>query len=356
MRVEYMRLPRRSFLALGGAGLAAALSQLAGAAATADDLDRLALAFDMPERVDMPIVGYFRTILGGHRRADDQIGPQFLRVPVGVQLAVVLRFIDAADGTVRCELQRVGAEYAQLASWLALDAGGLPAAGRLWERARALALDAGDQALIGYLFARKVTEIWHTKRDLSAARAAAEAATRPAYRTTPAVEAEAAVRAACVCALDGDLDGCRAQLDHATASLARSDPSQEPAWIYWLEEGGIAHSAGRYLDWLGRPDLALPQIDRALALMPSDRVRDRGEALASRAAACAAGDLPNEAATAGEEALALVQQTGSARSLELLTTVDQRLRQWSTTTAVRDFHERFVKVRREVEQKAIMAL
>ena len=354
-RVEYMRVPRRAFLAMGGAGLAAALSHVAWDSATADDLDRLALALAAPDRVDMPIVGYFRTILACHRHADDQIGPQFLRVPVGAQFAIVMRFVAAADGEIRRELQRVGAEYAQFASWLALDAGDLAAAQRLWERARGLALDAGDQALIGYLFARKVTEIWHTKRNLAAARAAAEAAARPEYRKTPAVEAEAAVRAACVCALDGDLDGCRAQLDHAVASLARSDPTQEPAWIYWIEEGGIAHSAGRYLDWLGRPDLALPEIDRSLALLPSDRVRDRGEVLASRAAACAAGDLPEEAATAGEAALALVRQTGSARSLELLGTVDARLRRWSTTAAVRDFHERFVTARREVAQNAIAA-
>jgi hypothetical protein len=88
---------------------------------------------------------------------DDLLG-----FPVLVQLAMVERFIKAATSKVERELQRVGAEYAQLAWWLALEAGDPPSARRHWDRARGLALDAGDDGLIGYLDALKVTEVRHT--------------------------------------------------------------------------------------------------------------------------------------------------------------------------------------------------
>jgi hypothetical protein len=82
------------------------------------------LAMETPERVDMPIVGYLRAVLGDHRKAEDLVGPRYLRAPVLVQLAMVKRFIGAAkDAKVKQELQRVGAGYSQFAWWLARFAG-----------------------------------------------------------------------------------------------------------------------------------------------------------------------------------------------------------------------------------------
>ena len=339
-RVEYMRLPRRMFLAIGGTSVAGAMT--GSFSLTADDLDRLDLAIEAPERVDMPMVGYFRTILADHRRADDFLGPQHLRFPVLVQLAMVERFSKAAVGRVKRELQRVGAEYAQLAWWLALDAGDLASARRHWDRARGLALDAGDHGLIGYLYGVKVSEVWHTTHNATEAREAAEAAQRPAYRMTPAVAAHASVRGAFATALSGDLEGCRNYLDRAKASLAASDREQEPSWIYWVDEAAITLQAALCLDRLDRPDLSLHEFDRALALLPSERPRDRGEVLAGKAAAHAAVEAPETAAAVATEALDLVEQTGSARNLSNLCAVDQALARWSTFPTVRDFRDRYL--------------
>jgi transcriptional regulator with XRE-family HTH domain len=279
-RVEYMRLPRRMFLTIGGTSLAGAMA--GSFSLTADDLDRLDLAIEAPERVDMPMVGYFRTILADHRRADDFLGSQHLRFPVLVQLAMVERFIKAATGRVKRELQRVGAEYAQLAWWLALDARDLASARRHWERARSLALDAGDHGLIGYLYALKVTEVRHTaqeraipRQSVTEAWEAAEAARRPAYQTTPAVGAYAAARGAFVASLTGDVKGCRNRLDQAKALLATSDREQEPAWIYWVGEHDITLLAGFCLDRLDQPHLALAEFDRTLDVL-GYRVLDAG--------------------------------------------------------------------------------
>jgi tetratricopeptide (TPR) repeat protein len=352
-RVEYMRLPRRMFLAIGGTSLAGAMT--GPFSLTADDLDRLDLAIEAPERVDMPMVGYFRTILADHRRADDLLGSQHLRFPVLVQLALVERFIKAATGKVKRELQRVGAEYAQLAWWLALDAGDLPSARHHWDRARGLALDAGDHGLIGYLYALKVTEVRHTthgtavsRQSATEAQEAADAARRPAYQTTSAVAAHAAGRAAFAAALSADAKDCRSHLDRAKSLLAASDREQEPAWIYWVDEASITLLAGFCLTMLDQPSPALAEFDRALKLLPDVWVRDRGEVLAGKATALAAADEPETGAAVAAEALDLIEQTGSAKNLGHLRMADQRLARWPTLPAVREFHDRYVAAARSL--------
>jgi hypothetical protein len=343
-RVTYMQIPRRAFLAAGGFSLAASLT---GSRLHGDDLERLDLAIETPERVDMPIVGYFRAILADHRKADDLIGPQYLRVPVVVQLAMVRRFIGAAkDGKVKHQLQRVGAEYSQFAWWLALDTEDPAAADEHFDRARAWALDAGDNSLLGYLFALKSGGILATGGDPTEACQAAAVALRPEYQTTSGVRAHAAMRAARTLALTGDLAQCRAKLEEAKALVKSVDYVQEPSWLYWFNEAGPAFHAGVCFDHIGRPDLALPEFSTALQALPPPQKRDRGEFLTRKAAAHVSGSAPDpeQAASAAKEALQLITETGSARNLRLLRGVAARLNQWAGLPAVRDFNEQLSTV------------
>jgi tetratricopeptide (TPR) repeat protein len=338
-RVEYMQIPRRAFLAAGGFGLAASLT---GGRLHADDLERLGLAIQTPARVDMPIVGYFRAVLADHRKADDLIGPQYLRVPVVVQLAMVKRFIGAAkDSKVKHELQRVGAEYSQFAWWLAHDTEDRAAAIEHFDRARMWALDTGDNSLLGYLFALKSAEILTTGGSPIEAWRAAEAALRPEYQTTPGVGSFAAMRAAQTLALTGDLVQCRARLEDAKALVRSVDHGQEPSWLYWLNEARPLFAAGVCFDRLGRQDLALPEFSAALQALPPQQKRDRGEFLARKAAAHASGNAPDpeQAASVAGEALRFVSETGSARNLSLLRGVAARLNKWADLPAVRGFNE-----------------
>jgi transcriptional regulator with XRE-family HTH domain len=336
-RVEYMQIPRRAFLAAGSFGLAASLT---GGRLHADDLERLDLAIETPERVDMPVVGYFRAVLTDHRKADDVIGPQYLRVPVVVQLAMVKRFISAAkDSKVKQELQRVGGEYSQFAWWLALDTEDLAAADQHFDRARAWALDAGDNSLMGYLYALKSGGILATGGNPAEARQAAEVALRPEYRTTPGVRAHAAMRTARTLAMTGDLAQCQAKLEEAKTLVKSIDHAQEPSWLYWFNEAGPAFQAGVCFDHIGRPDLALPEFAAALQALPPPQKRDRGEFLTRKSAAHARADDPEQAASIAGEALQLVSETGSARNLSLLRDVAARLNKWADLPAVRDLTE-----------------
>src|SRR6266536_2671437 len=335
-RVEYMQIPRRAFLAAGGFGLAASLT---GGRLHADDLERLELAIATPERVDMPVVGYFRAVLADHRKADDLIGPQYLRVPVVVQLVMVKRFIGAArDSKVKHELQRAGAEYSQFAWWLAHDTEDRAAAEH-FDRARMWSLDTGDNSLLGYLFALKSAEILTTGGSPIEAWHAAEASLRPEYQTSPGVRAFAAVWAAQTLALTGDLAQCRAKLEEAKTLVRSVDRAQEPSWLYWLNEARPALAAGMCFDCLGRQDLALPEFSAALQALPPPQKRDRGEILTRKAAAHASADDPEQAASVARDALQLVSETGSARNLRLLRGVAARLNKWADLPAVHDFTE-----------------
>ena len=336
-RIEYMQIPRRAFLAAGGFGLAASLTS---GRLHADDLERLELAIETPERVDMPIVGYFRAILADHRRADDLIGPQYLRVPVVVQLAMVKQFLGVAkDSKVKHELQCVGAEYSQFAWWLAHDTEDRATAAEHFDRARMWALDTGDNSLLGYLFALKSAEILTNGGTPVEAWHAAQAALRPEFQTTPGVRAFAAMRAARPLALTGDLAHCRAKVEDAKALVNSVDHAKEPSWLYWFNEAGPALTAGVCFDHIGRPDLALPEFSAALQALPPKQKRDRGEFLAREAAAHASAGDPEQATSVAGEALQLVSETGSARNLRLLRGVATRLSKWMDLSPVRDFTE-----------------
>ncbi len=331
-RVEHMAIPRRAFLGAGAAALGATLT----GRFTADDLDRIDLAIQTPERVDLPIVGYFATILADHRRADDLLGSQHLRLPVLVQLAMIRRFITAAkDPTVRRELQRVGAQYAQFAWWLALDVGDRHGAAEHFERARGWALDAGDYPLVGYVYAASAA----FAHDPAEARWAADAAQRAEYQqqATPAVRAHTAIRVAPVRAAAGELAACERELHQARDLLAERSREQEPPWIYWLQEVSVPFYLGVCYDQAGRADLATARFAEALHLLPGDWTRDRGEFLARRAGAHAASGEPERAVADATEALSLIQQTGSTRNLACLRTAAHRLQRWRELPSVRDF-------------------
>ena len=338
-RVEYMQIPRRAFLAAGGLGLAASLT---GGRLHADDRERLDLAIETPERVDMPIVGYLRAVLGDHRKADDLVGPRYLRAPVLVQLAMVKRFLGAAKDTkVKQELQRVGAEYSQFAWWLAHDTQDRTSAAEHFDRARMWALDADDNSLLGYLFALKSAEILTNGGTPAEAWRAAEAALRPEFQTTPGVLAFSSMWAArtLALALAGDLGHCQAKVKDAKALVKLVDPAKEPSWLYWLSDARPALEAGVCFDLLGRQDLALPEFDAALQALPPNQKRDRGELLARKAAAHVGAGDPEQAASVAGEALQRVSETGSARNLSLLRDVAARLDKWATLPAVRDLTE-----------------
>jgi hypothetical protein len=72
------------------------------------------------------LVGYFRSQLAGHYRADMFLGPHYLISTVSEQYRLICTLIDSAAPAIRAQLLEVGTAYAALIGWLHQDAGNVP--------------------------------------------------------------------------------------------------------------------------------------------------------------------------------------------------------------------------------------
>ncbi|WP_432977334.1 hypothetical protein [Dactylosporangium sp. CA-233914] len=200
------------------------------------------------------------------RRMDDLVS--------GVKVARVVRAayagaVRAAAGGGR-ERLRLVAELAQLAAWVAADAGapvsGAAVAGIVRDGVRA-ALTGGHRALAGHLLgclAQLHAEEGDGVTALRLARAGRQAA-EPADAGTLAV---LWLREAAAAAAGGERSRCDAALAAARRAQERRTGEHDPSWLYWLDDAHLAAAAGRCQAALGRHRLALPLLAAALGPPP----------------------------------------------------------------------------------------
>jgi hypothetical protein len=96
---------------------------------------------------------------------------------------------------------------------------------------------------------------------------------------------------------------------------------------------------------LGDPMRAVGLLEAELAALPRVYRNDRGVYLARLARAYAKGDEPDRAADTAAKALAIVNQTGSARTLTELDSVATLVGPRQDMAAVATFTEQFALVR-----------
>ncbi|MFE7130940.1 multiprotein-bridging factor 1 family protein [Streptomyces sp. NPDC057638] len=131
---------RRTFLAAGSVAALAITEPVHAAALTT-------------RRIDPKLSDYFAQQLSAHYTADTLLGPAELIGTVTEQYRVISTVAQAANGTVRDDLVRVGAAYAVLAGWLHQDAGQWSAARSWHSAALADAHRVDDPDLHGYTLA-----------------------------------------------------------------------------------------------------------------------------------------------------------------------------------------------------------
>ncbi|MFO7253650.1 MAG: XRE family transcriptional regulator, partial [Actinomycetes bacterium] len=130
-------------------------------------------------------------------------------------------------------------------------------------------------------------------------------------RTTPGVQGMAAQMAARGHALMGEAEAARVLLDEAERLIVRATerPEDEPAWMYFYDDGWFAMQRGMAEIELGAGDRAVPLLEAGLARLPEAYRRDRawfGSCLAK--AHLLTGDADAAAGTAlrfAEDALAV---------------------------------------------------
>ncbi|MDQ3701436.1 MAG: helix-turn-helix domain-containing protein [Chloroflexota bacterium] len=276
------------------------------------------------------LASHLRRVLAEYASLDNLIGPSSLLAVVPAQLAAVEQLLGDASPDASGELLGVAARCAELAGWVYQDAGDLRAADRWTARAVDYALAGGDARLVSYVLMRR-SNVASDAGDAPRALGLAQAALREGDRLTPQLRAVALRQEAHGHALRGDGPACARALDEAMGEvLAGGSPEPEFDLTAYCTPGYVGMEAAACWIQLGQPKRAIATFDDRLATWPAGYKRDLGLCLARLAVAHAAdGDL-EQAQAVGQQAIAVVQQTHSARTLRELARLDTLLRQWGS--------------------------
>ena len=210
------------------------------------------------------------------RHLDDVIGGGDLIPLVRRELADAERVVKESSysaSTGRRLLTAVG-ELAQLAGWVASDAGQYAEAQHVYLSGVSAAADAGNQPLAGQLLSSLSYQMANVGDPADAA-LLARSAVAGARDATPVVRALLLERAAWASARSRDADATRRTLDAVDdAYAARSPDVDEPEWVYWLDRNEIDVMAGRCLIELGDPVRAEPLITQAVDAYAPEHARE----------------------------------------------------------------------------------
>jgi hypothetical protein len=277
--------------------------------------------------VGQPDVDLIRQVTATFRTLDNHYGG-------GHTCGPVVRFLDTEvtplirdgryDPTTGAALFSAAAEMTQLAGWAAYDSGLHGMAQRYLIQALRLAVTAADQPLGAEILAAMSHQAAYMRAPTEAVDLARAAGRTAADAGVEAICAEAAVLEAHGHAVGGDEAACAAALDRAERTLDRADRRSDPQWIGYFDEAYLAAKFGHCFAALGRGNLASRFAARSLEM--DDRyVRGRAFNLALLATAHAQAGEVEQAAAVGREAIRGAEGLQSARAVDYLARLAERL-------------------------------
>jgi tetratricopeptide (TPR) repeat protein len=287
------------------------------------------------------IEAQFDHVINALRRIDDLIGSKDLRPLVLGRFNYVNTLISGAPREpLRSYLFSSAAQAAQLAGWLSYDMNLPHEARRYYKVAHQFAQEAGDDPLVGYIFGcQGVLETY--EGDAGAGLQLAEEALLCKDLTATTRSWLFRVEALSL-ATKGEITQCEAALDRAEIEIAKSDPPNDPPWIYHFNDSQLAGQKGACYVRLKLPQKAKEALRKALdGLDKKSFVRDRVLHLTHLACAYALEGEIEEACDRALEALDIAILTQSARERKRIKSFRQYLKPFQETVAVKRFDERF---------------
>ncbi|MGV9767572.1 helix-turn-helix domain-containing protein [Micromonospora tulbaghiae] len=250
------------------------------------------------------------------RRWDDLLGGGDLAGHGARRLRRVVRGYRRAGPAARRAMLPALAESAQLAGWLATDAGDLGGGLAAYRLALRAAVAAGQPPLAGYVLA-SASHLLADAGDPAGALVLARIGYAAGRATaSPGLRALLLHRVALAAALAGRPRAAGQALAGADRA-GTPEPGREPPWLYWLDADELAAMTGRTLVALGRPAAAVP----LLTPVVSAPGRPRRSAVYGGWLArghLGLGAVPEACAVAGEALLDAVR-SGSHRAVGQLT-------------------------------------
>jgi hypothetical protein len=238
---------------------------------------------------------------------------------------------------IGARLAAAGAELAQLAGWMAYDAGLHGHAERYLTLALSFARHAGDAGLGAEVLAAKAHQSVYLARPAEAvdlARAAQATARRAGL---PTLLAECSVMEAHGHAANNDAWACARALSDAEVAFGRAVRANDPAWLRYFDEAYLAARMGHCFRALGEPAHAERYARRSLN-MDGRFVRGKAFNLSLLATVLAEQDDIEQACAVGLQALSVAMGLRSARSVRYLRDLQSALCRRGDAAAVRAFN------------------
>jgi transcriptional regulator with XRE-family HTH domain len=274
----------------------------------------------------------------GLRLADDVIAGGDLLAPAFRELAAAVRLYQETTHTEqvgRALLDSIG-ELAQIAGWVASDAGQHDMAERAYTLGVSAAREAGDLPLVGNLAGSLAYQLSNTRHELdglSLARAALEEAGPNARGKARALYHD---RVAWAHAKVGDAQPAMRALGSAHDALSDHDSDDAPAWAYWVSPEELEVMDARVYTELRKPLRAVPLLRDALSRYDTTHTRELALYLSWLAVALADANEPEDAAGTAKRMFDLSADFASDRTSKRAHVVLEKLRIFQDVPEVRE--------------------
>lgn len=226
----------------------------------------MAVASRSGRRVGIRLASQLETRVIKLRHLDDVLGGGDLFPLVSKEFSEAARVVESASYTQKTGRRLLTAlgELAQLAGWVASDAGQYAEAQRVYLSGVSAAQQAGDRVLAGQLLSSLSYQMANVGKPQDAA-LLASSAVKGAESAPPVVRALLLERVAWASARNKDHAATRRALDAVDEAFENRSPGiAEPEWVYWLDRHEIDVMAGRCLIELGIPTAAEPLLSDAI--------------------------------------------------------------------------------------------
>jgi hypothetical protein len=301
-------------------------------------------ALDLGDGMCCDMLDVLASRLAVLRRADDVIGGLDLAWRVDQMLRGAIQVLGRiGSGVQRRRALQLVAGHAQLAGWVHADAGDYTSARRAYQVALHAAAIGEDRELAAYVLG----SLSHQ----SLASGSPEEALLLARTGLAGVRGNGSAmgwvlllhRVALAAASGGNRREAEAALVGAERAADRSEPGQEPEWLYWLDDAELSAMTGRCLSILGRPL-------RAVQLLAEPRTATGPRTAALYGAWLARsyvelGEVEQACRVAGR-ALSAAVSAGSVRAAEAVRRLRPLLLRHRGVPAVREYEQ-------QAEQAAI---
>ena len=277
------------------------------------------------------------------RLADDLIAGKDLIQPAFRELDAAVRIY--REGNYREDVGKgllvaIG-EFAQIAGWVASDAGQHAEAARTYRLGISAAVEAGDGTLASNLIgslAYQTSNSGDPTQGIALAYTALEAA---GPHNSPRARALAWDRVAWAHVRAGEAQAAMRALGEADTALTNPGSENEPTYLYWVNAAELQIMSARAYTELRRPLRAVPLLTDVLSRYNATHSRELALYLSWLAVALTDANEPEEAAQAAERMLNLSADVASDRTTQRAKIVRSRLETYRDLPQVRELlHDR----------------